>query len=343
MAHKKIYFEFINGKANNGGNKARRDAQVLFERNGYKKKTIPFCATDSWIKSILFIPFGIHAVLSLAQKNEIIMNFHQFSRKEALILWFLKKIKKAKNLKLVALVHDLPELQFKQDFPKKSYRTENLLRFDDIIAHNESMKQWIKENGGENHRIYSLEIFDYLSSEQNSGGVFGNEIIIAGNLREDKTKYLQGLGMLNTLKFNLYGINLSQNISQLKNINYKGAFSPEEVITNILGSYGLVWDSETLKGGEGYMGEYQRYNNPHKISLYLAAGFPVIAWKEAALAPLVEDNNLGFVVNDLSEIPKFIENITEDDYREMKQNALDIGEKLRKGYFLTHVLQQINN
>ena len=57
-------------------------------------------------------------------------------------------------------------------------------------------------------------------------------------------------------------------------------------------NFGLVWDGTSLDGCNGRYGEYLKFNNPHKTSLYLSCGIPVIIWKEAALADFVEEHKV---------------------------------------------------
>ncbi|BAK57641.1 beta-1,6-galactofuranosyltransferase [Lactococcus garvieae] len=338
----KFYFSFDGNQTNNGGNKAREDAASIFHKNGYQAITTKFISGKvSILRYLMFIPFGIFSVLNLKPQSEVIMNFHQFPFRERLVFYMLRKLKKRKQLKLVALIHDLPELQYNRSFDNKCYKIDNLRSFDLIIAHNPSMKKWLMEQNFSQQNIVSLQIFDYLTNAEPQGGRYGKEIIIAGNLRQDKTKYLSSLDKINDVKFNLYGPNLDMDLSNINNIEYIGNFSPAEVIRKISGSYGLVWDSESLEGGQGYMGAYQRYNNPHKASLYLAAGFPVIVWKEAALASFVLENNIGVVVESLTEISACLENLSEAQYTEMKQNVNEIGKKLRNGFYLSEAIKQL--
>ena len=56
------------------------------------------------------------------------------------------------------------------------------------------------------------------------------------------------------------------------------------------GSFGLVWDGISVETCAGVYGEYLKVNNPHKTSLYLASGIPVIIWKEAAWLSLLNAN-----------------------------------------------------
>ena len=83
-----------------------------------------------------------------------------------------------------------------------------------------------------------------------------------------------------------------------------------------------------------------KYNNPHKLSLYLSSGLPVVIWDKAAEAVFVKNNKLGIAVNSLFELQSKLENITEDDYNEMARNVAVIAEKLKKGYYAGKALQK---
>ncbi|NRO11242.1 Beta-1,6-galactofuranosyltransferase WbbI [Lactobacillus helveticus] len=53
-------------------------------------------------------------------------------------------------------------------------------------------------------------------------------------------------------------------------------------------------------------GNYLRYNDPHKLSLYLASGIPVIIWKKAAEAKFVEENKVGITVDSLEDYRRYL-------------------------------------
>ena len=100
----------------------------------------------------------------------------------------------------------------------------------------------------------------------------------------------------------LYGINYDeQNITSL-NVEYKGAFLPNEIPSKLEGSFGLVWDGDSTDGCNGASGDYIRYNNPHKLSLYISSCLPVIVWSQAAIADFVRQHNIGFCVDKLIDI-----------------------------------------
>ena len=54
-------------------------------------------------------------------------------------------------------------------------------------------------------------------------------------------------------------------------------------------------------------------NSPHNVSFYLRAGLPLIIWKEAAVAPIIEEAGAGIAINSLKELDEKLANLTLDD------------------------------
>ena len=115
---------------------------------------------------------------------------------------------------------------------------------------------------------------------------------------------------------------------------------PDELIKNLTGKYGLVWDGDSIETCSGGKGEYLRINNPHKLSLYLAVGLPVIIWDEAAEADFVLRENVGFAVKSLYELSGKMSDISDYNYEIMKKNAETVGARLRNGEYLTRALKK---
>ena len=115
---------------------------------------------------------------------------------------------------------------------------------------------------------------------------------------------------------------------------------PDELIKNLIGKYGLVWDGDSIETCSGGKGEYLKINNPHKLSLYLAVGLPVIIWDEAAEAEFVLRENVGFTIKSLYELPEKMESISDNDYKIMKKNAEIVGARLRNGEYMTRALKK---
>ncbi|RKW11724.1 MAG: glycosyl transferase, partial [Catonella sp.] len=90
----------------------------------------------------------------------------------------------------------------------------------------------------------------------------------------------------------------------------------------------------------GPFGNYLRYNNPHKLSLYIASGLPVIVWRQAALAGFVEERGLGLVVDSLREISLILAKLDQTTYHTYAQNCLSLSQELRSGLYSQNALDQ---
>ena len=137
--------------------------------------------------------------------------------------------------------------------------------------------------------------------------------------------------------YNLYGVGYTADFPNLK---YMGSFPPDDLPKVLKGSYGLIWDGDSLDTCTGSYGEYLRINNPHTTSLYLSSGIPVVIWKEAALADFVIENNVGIAVDSLENIESILGKVTKEDYDKMKKNAYKLSKKLRSGYFTMNAINK---
>lgn len=137
------------------------------------------------------------------------------------------------------------------------------------------------------------------------------------------------------LQVNLYGVALDEERLAV-NGHYKGSFSPERLIENIKG----VWDGDSIDGCRGMTGQYLKFNNPHKTSLFIVAELPIITWREAAVADFILNHNICIVVNDLSNITSVINNVSSEQYQEMKANINVLASELREGAFTKRAIQK---
>jgi hypothetical protein len=262
---------------------------------------------------------------------------------------FISRIQKKKECRFLALIHDLESLRGGiQGFTNISEKTscfsdnELLKLFDGVLCHNDRMKEYMVKNGFNEEKIFNLQIFDYLGDdyyhEEPYDGV--PSIMIAGNLSRVKCGYIYKIcekGCNSNLRINLFGGNFDGNLS-ISNITYHGSFKPEELNKHLTGKFGLIWDGNSADSCEGNTGEYLKYNNPHKASLYLSNAVPVIVWSKAALAGFVRDNNVGIVVDNLHTIENIINAISAEEYEIMRHNAMKISKRLHNGYYFYKAL-----
>lgn len=280
----------------------------------------------------------------LIPKDSILLLQHPFWQEQEKRNETLCRLKEEKHVRIISLVHDVEKLRgiFLSEYMQAEY--DFMLQIGDVwIVHNERMKEvFLKEDIGSN-KLIALGIFDYLSKQNKTGHkAFEKSLSIAGNLDAVKSPYIGKLQELSPLKFHLYGPNYSQAGQEgtEDNILYHGVFPANTVQEQFKGGFGLVWDGEKPDTCAGGTGEYLRYNNPHKLSLYLSAGLPVIIWKEAAEAEFVERTGAGLTVASLYEVKEILDNMTEEQYKGYASAAETIAEQLKRGSYMTAALEK---
>ena len=253
------------------------------------------------------------------------------------------------GVRSVAFIHDLELIRHaadKESRLRKRVRiwleeTSVIRKFDYIVVHNERMKEYLCDRHSiAQDKVLCLDIFDYLSDISSTMGQSDTdsaEVVIAGNLSPGKAGYVYKLPAKPS--FNLYGANYKEYYQS--NVSYRGAFEADELIGSLKGKYGLIWDGNSPDTCGGVYGHYLMYNNPHKTSLYLAAGIPVLIWEGAAMAAFVKNNQCGFVIRSLKQIEEVINSVSPEQYEEAKRNAIRIGNQLRQGKYTRRIIDRM--
>ena len=342
--------EFLHdNNVKNAGNKARNDVEEIVKREGYQALVL---SVDNWyemstVKAQLHKSkaFG-QALDQLQQGDELLIQFpmlhHSFFTTH-----HVKKAQK-KGVKVHFIIHDLEALRYVnvENFPLKhkiriQIQESGLLgAADGIIAHNPIMKSVLVDKEIAGDKIVSLGIFDYLipNFQEKSGQTKDQPMIVAGNLAQEKAGYLYGLPA--EPAYNLYGVGFDESRA-LENETYFGSFLPDELPAALEGGFGLVWDGDSAETCSGVFGEYLRYNNSHKASLYLASGLPLVVWKQSALSHFVLEKGCGIAVESLHDLKETIDNLSDADYQDLVDNAKRVGQEIRDGHYLKTALKHL--
>ena len=326
---------------NDAGNKARLDIDnILRELNYYQIENIEEKSFKSQLNKLLYILTynNLKRMYHLLKcKNKYLIMQYPFYF-DFLTRKILNKV--LNQNKSILFIHDTDALR---NFANKNIENEiNLLNEAYIIiVHNVKMMNALKENGI-NTKIVVLELFDYLLNKPypNKKYQLSKEISFAGNLSKSKFLQEKSIGKLG-INFNLYGPNFDSDKIKIDNIKYNGSYRPEIIPYKLKGSFGLIWDGTSLNECEGSFGRYLKINNPHKLSLYIAAGLPVITWKEAAIADFIEKYRIGFIVDSLYDIEKVINTISNEQYEVYLQNVKNLQKKVCTGYFTKRALKEM--
>lgn len=335
------------------GGKARIDVQKIAVKNGFSLLPLAFNNRNreksSAIKKIQYHIETVKAWENMLRKCEandnVLIQLPTMSH--SVLLWRVLAANEKKGVNFFAVVHDLESIRLLSSSSYKMLSEWRIKKeeisifpyFKKIIVHNQDMLRLMNTYYNiPDDRMCSIEIFDYIYKdiavrEKKAEA----DVIIAGNLREDKSGYIYSLP--DTPSFSLYGIGFDEQYKK-KNVFYNGVFSPDNLPANLSGRFGLVWDGPSADTCKGQTGEYLRYNNPHKTSLYLAAGIPVIIWSEAAMAKFVVENKCGITINSLFELEEKLMSISENEYSQLKENAKNIGKKIKSGDYLSFALMK---
>jgi hypothetical protein len=334
-----------NAKNNHAGTKGRNDVEAIALEEGYKpiyirefmgRSGIRYRLKQLWFVGRDWLP----VFFRLQRGSQLVLQVPMyFSQKYVLVI--LKLYQRLHHISVTLVMQDFDALRGMRDIKKE---IKPLRLADKIICHSDRMKQAMVGLDLAADKMIPIGLFDYLISGQGAvpTRTRTNEIIIAGNLEPEKAGYLYKLGTLNDslnspVIFHLYGPNFVSAEPQ-SGVRFKGEFSPDEVFYRMVGSYGLVWDGESLDSCTGLMGEYLRINNPNKTSLYLAAGLPVIVWSQSSNAEIVKREQVGITVDSLAQLPEILAAIGDQEYKILLNNVSRISEKLRSGYFTKEAL-----
>ena len=291
---------------NHAGTKATADISVVVEKMGFQQLYLKMRTTKAGYLAKVQRQVGYYIdwnnCYQAITEGSVVLLQHPFHYSQLTREKLLYKLKKEKKVKFISVVHDVEELRaFRyNDYYKREF--EVMLDIADIIiVHNQVMLDWFAGCGVSKEKLVNLKLFDYLIDDPTPKKVgFERSINIAGNLDVTKCGYISQLGQLEGVKVNLYGPNFDEKMRQCENINYRG---------------------------------YLRYNNPHKMSLYIASGLPIIIWKNAAQAKFVKENGIGICVENLKDIHEAFSAISEHEYKQMLFNVLKVRREVVNGEF----------
>lgn len=341
MAH--LFYISRNYKAaNSAASKPKTDCEhildtISFKNLGFKQTTYASSAIGAVISF-----FGITKGLVRLPKNATLAIQYPLSK----YFKYITTIAGLKKCKIILIVHDVKYLMGKNKDIVKEMKKFSCA--DVIIVHNDNMKKWFEEQGS-TAKLVPLYLFDYLENNSSytppqlsKNNTF--DVVFAGGLGKAKSAFIYKLDALknNSFHLKLYGSGFIKEDVNTANsiINFQGMFSPDEVAKHIKGSFGLVWNGNSINECAGHFGKYLLYNNPHKTSLYLLCGLPIIIWDKAAVATVIKERQLGICISSLEELDGRLKNLSDEDYQLMVKNVAEVRKEIISGGFLKSAMEK---
>lgn len=317
------------------GPKAQRDISYFLNKNDFQ--IIILKVNNARLISKLFFSCFILPKFGkkMSKMNEIVI---QYPMSRLVMKTLVRVLRKQTNAKIYCVTHDIESLRAKRgdtDFKKREIALLNSV--DGLVVHNESMLNWLKKNGLKVKTV-PLQLFDYDNPQPLNKKInYDRSISFAGNLTKStflRKFHPQGVELY------LYGVGFSNKIKDA-NIHYQGSFSPTELPKHLTQSFGLVWDGDSINSCNGIYGQYTKYNDPHKASLYLSSGIPVIVWKKAGIAKYIIKHNLGIAIDSLAQLRDALDTIDLNEYKSMKEACFKEAHKMRNGEFITRAIEKL--
>lgn len=329
---------------NDAGSKARLDIEQILDGLG-------FLSAGGWHKTITKNRL-LHFLLTLAIVVRALM---RVKREDILVLQYPTKyydticrVVHLRRARVITFVHDLGCFRRKRHSVETEIYRLNLS--DALIGCNPVVCKWLFDNGfvGYNKEgiIEPLHVFDFLSASMSPDRKKTwplHRIAYAGQLSRQKNSFLYDWGQyIEGYAVNVYGKGFSKSEAMVaEKFDTKGFMPANELICSSEGDFGLVWDGDSVDGCCGDWGEYLVVNTPHKVSLYIRCGLPIIIWRKAAMSGFVEEQGIGICIDSLRDISAIYSNLTQDEYNRMYDNVQRVSQMVSNGHFFSKALSEV--
>lgn len=320
----------------NAGDKAKTDIEKIMDGLGYRNIGLPQNRSKNAAKAYFITLASILRGVSRLRKGDTLVVQYPLKKYYDFVVRRARK----RGARVITVIHDLGSFR-----RRKLTVEEEIARLQHssvIIVHSEAMRKWLSEHGVTVPMVV-LGLFDYLSdtaSAKSAPRAAKPRLMFAGSLSPANNGWIYKLAeQCPDVSLVLYGGDFDCEKSRT-NIEVKGFVDSDTLIATAEGEYGVVWYGDSLDEGAGPLGEYLQYNAPHKTSLYLRCGLPVIIWDKAALAKIVERLGVGICVSSLRDIDRTLAAVTPERYTVMRENAAIVSARLARGDFMTTALTE---
>lgn len=315
----------------NGGGKARIDSEDILDGMGAvnlgRKRTFHTNKVADFILNI----DGIIRLMCRLRRGDILILQYPIKK----FYTMLCRIAHMRGAKVITLVHDLGS------FRRRRISVDTELRrlgmSDVVIAANGNTEAWLREQGFKRPVVQQIA-WDFLTPASPSDKIADPlSVSFIGALSPQRNGFLYHLP--GSVKLHLYGKNGDSSSLSGGSVVH-GFATPDHLVAHAEGRYGLIWYGESTSQHIGYIGEYIRYCNPHKLALYMRAGKPVIVWRGSGVARWVENEEIGITVDHLDDLDRVLAGISDEEYARMRRNALAMGKRMARGEFLTRTINE---
>lgn len=271
----------------------------------------------------------LEALLSCVLPGDtVIVQYPLWTNNTEFELEFINYLKTVRHAKIVALVWDI--VSWLQDNRDRDYTGDASLwmlnKYDLVVAANPKMAKRLREEGGVISPMIPMYLTDFIYNGPLLQKQFKKEIYYVATGIDP--------AMIEEYPSNM-PINFIGPNSKVKDfpeyVRLLGPMDSNDIPSQLDGGFGLLYYPQN--GGYKGMHRYGEYNNPMKLSLYLASGLPVVCLSNTAHAKWIKERGVGVVIDNLSDIEQAINAVTEDEYYKMLENIKPWQRAVSTGFF----------
>lgn len=350
------YADVLNQTA---GSKATADCSFILSELGYKHFDVPISNNKHPLVNLVRLFKHIWRLYTLLKPGDEVLLQYPLLGINKWLKYFVGLLRH-KRCRMICLLHDLDSLRQVHHAWTLNEELARLSTFDQIIVHNSRMKALLEDNNL-SVEMRTLGLFDYLVPDStwnaleqrhvsevwlhehsNDSNPFSTlcskykRVAFAGNL--GKSSFLKKLPQVQGVSFVLYGPGYEE-LPDSSWMTWAGCFHANELPAKLDAGFGLIWDGDAVDTCTGYLGRYLQYNNPHKASLYLVAGIPLIAPKSSAIGDFIHQYGLGITINSLTDLPEILHALGQEDYVQMRAATIPVAKALASGAFLKKAIE----
>lgn len=314
------------------GNKAKTDIEYVLSEAGFRNVGLRQSLNRNAVRGFFHTLASVLRGLCLLRQGDVLVLQYPFKK----FYSFVCRMAHLRGCRIVTVVHDLGSFRRKRLTPQQE--VVRLGRSDVVVVHTKAMKAWLQSQGLEREMVV-LNLFDYLSeSKPETSGKASTDVtyrvMFVGGLDSANDGFVYELvNHPRHYSVQLYGHGFEPEHA-CGQVDYRGFIPSDQLIRTANAHFGIVWYGNSLDGCQGgEVGEYLRYNSPHKLSLYIRCGLPVVIWAKAGLADFVRTHGIGFCFESLEQLDETLASLRVEEYEAMKRKVAEMSRLVSSGHF----------
>lgn len=232
---------------------------------------------------------------------------------------------KAYQIKIVVFVHDVVPLMFAGNYYLMDQTVSYYNKADVIVVPSQQMLDTLRDHGLTVKKAIIQGMWDHPTQVPMKQARLDRKIHFPG----DPVRFSFITKWNYSIPLHLYSskqVELPDTV-----VREPWRFNEELLMDMSQGGFGLVWMDDHDK-------DYQKLYCPYKLASFIAAGIPVFVQRGIANQEIIENNNLGWVVDSLDEVVEMIQQMTDVQYLEKVASVRKFNPLIRQGYFTKKLL-----